>query len=107
MTSLRFVRSRALRLLAPLLALGVLSACARPDYAESWPDRGLLSAGPQPGYAIKRVIEKQAPITLVAYDGSICRTSRDRFATTKEGKWIACIWNLPSLDSTETARNSA
>jgi hypothetical protein len=53
------------------------------------------------------VIEKQAPITLVAYDGSICRTSRDRFATTKEGKWIACIWNLPSLDSTETARNSA
>jgi hypothetical protein len=42
-------------------------------------------------YAIKRVIEKQSPITLIADDGSVCRTSRERFAATKEGGWTACI----------------
>jgi hypothetical protein len=76
--------------------------CARPDYAEQWPDRFLLSAGPQPGYAIKRVLERQPPATLVADDGSVCRTSPQRFNATKEGRWIDCIWDFPILDSTQT-----
>lgn len=90
-----------------LLAVGishvVIFGCARPDYGESWPDHSLLSAGPQPGYAIKRLVEKQPPVTLVGDDGSVCRTSRARFASTREGQWIACIWNLPTLDSAQTA----
>jgi hypothetical protein len=81
-------------------------ACARADYAETWPGWLLLSAGPQPGYAIKRVIEKQSPLTLVADDGSVCRTSRERYANTNEGKWIACIWNLPILDSAVIAQKN-
>jgi hypothetical protein len=36
----------------------ISAACARPDYAETWPGRFDLSAGAQPGYAIKRVVEK-------------------------------------------------
>jgi hypothetical protein len=86
-----------------LLVLSLVAACARPNYAETRPGWLLISAGPQPGYAIKLVIEKQAPITLVGDDGSICRTSRERFARTREGKWIACVWHLPVLDSTESA----
>jgi hypothetical protein len=83
--------------------LAVIMNCARPDYAEHWPDRFLLSAGPQPGFAIKRVIERQPPASLVGDDGSVCRTSRERFKRTKEGRWIACIWHLPTLDSAQTA----
>ena len=84
--------------------LVAISGCARPDYAETQPDRFFLTAGPQPGYAIKRIVEKQPPITLVGDDGSVCRTSPKRFAGTREGRWIACLWNLPVLDSTQIAR---
>jgi hypothetical protein len=80
-----------------------MSGCARPDFAQTWPDRFTLSAGPQPGYAIKRVVERQSPMTLVGDDGSLCRTSRERFAGTEEGAWIACIWALPVYDSTAVA----
>jgi hypothetical protein len=86
-----------------LATLGFVSACVRPDHADTWPDRFALSGGPQLGYAIKRLVEKQGPITLVADDGSVCRTSRERFAATKEGAWIACVWALPGLDSTQLA----
>ena len=79
------------------------SACARPDYAHSWPGEFILTGGSQPGYAIKRVVEKQGPATLIADDGSLCRTSPERFGDTKEGAWIACVWALPNFDPTELA----
>ncbi len=78
-----------------LLAASVVSSCARPDFAHHWPDSFLISGGPQPGFAIKPVVEKQKPILLLAEDGSVCRTSVQRFASTKVGKWIACTWQLP------------
>ena len=81
----------------------LISACARPDYGESRPEWLLLSAGPQPGYAIKQVIEKDPPETLVGDDGSICRTSRERFARTRDKAWVACAWTLPILDTTDLA----
>jgi hypothetical protein len=82
-----------------LLAVGV--GCARP--AEQWPPNSfILAAGPQLGYAIKRVIQRQPPVTLVGHDGSVCRTSREQFNRTEQGRWIACIWNFPILDSTQT-----
>jgi hypothetical protein len=55
--------------------------------------------GPQPGFGIKQVIEKQHPITLLADDGSVCRTSRERLSRAKEMTLVACVWNLPALDS--------
>jgi hypothetical protein len=90
-----------MRKVVMLAATCLLPTCARPDYADAWPDHFALSAGAQPGYAIKQVVEKQGPVTLVADDGSVCRTLRERLAATKEGKWIACLWALPSFDSTE------
>lgn len=87
-----------------LIPVCLVAACARPDYSARWPDRFILSAGPQPGYAIKRVIEKLAPATLLGDDGSICRTSADRFAATKVGSWIDCNWMLPTIDASELAR---
>jgi hypothetical protein len=87
-----------------LIAVSCVSSCARPDYAERWPSWLMVSAGPRPGYGIKRVVEKQPPVTLLGDDGSVCRTLADRFATTAVGAWIACEWALPSLDSTEIAQ---
>lgn len=78
-----------------LIAVYLISGCARPDYAESWPHRFTLSAGPQAGYAIKQIVERQPPATLVGDDGSVCRTSRYRYARTREGAWIACDWAFP------------
>jgi hypothetical protein len=81
-----------MRAFTPLLAAWAISSCARPDYAERWPSSFQLSAGPQPGFAIKPVVEKQEPALLLADDGSVCRTSVERFTRTKVGKWIACNW---------------
>jgi len=61
----------------PLFAACVLSSCARPGYGHTWPGM-LLSAGPQPGFAIKPVVDKQKPSTFLADDGSVCRTSIER-----------------------------
>jgi len=82
----------------PILLITIFGAigCARPDYADTWPDRLSLSAGPQPGYGIKQVVEKQAPETLIADDGSVCRVSPERFSRAREKRWISCHWNLPA-----------
>jgi hypothetical protein len=93
-----------MRVAVALIATCLTSSCARQDYAERWPGYLILSAGPQLGYAIKRVVDKQQPAILVADDGSVCRTSIPRFKATTSGKWIGCNWTFPTLDSTELAR---
>jgi hypothetical protein len=85
-----------MRVLSLLVTLGPIAACARPDYAERWPDSFIVSAGPLPGYAIKRVVEKRGPITLIGDDGSVCRTSGQRLAATALGSWISYNWTLSS-----------
>jgi hypothetical protein len=92
-----------MRALIVLLTLGPIAACARPDNAVRWADGVIVSAGAQPGYAIKQVVEKRGPISLIGDDGSVCRTSRQRLAATGLGSWISCNWTLPVLDSTEIA----
>lgn len=87
-----------MRVLTLLATLALIAACARPDYAERWPDSFVVSGGARPGYAIKRVVEKRDSITLLGDDGSICRTSGRRSAATALGSWISCNWTLPSLD---------
>ena len=85
-----------MRAFTPLLAAYAISSCARADNAQRWPASFQLSAGPQLGYAIKRVVDKHEPALLLADDGSVCRTSVERFAGTTTGKWIACDWTLPT-----------
>jgi hypothetical protein len=89
----------------PVLVVQFVLGCARPNYAERWPDRLTVFAGPQPGYAIKQIVERVPPTTLIADDGSICRASHDRFAAAKQGRWVACEWNLPDSDLTITERH--
>lgn len=76
----------------------LIAACARPDYSARWPDRFVLSAGPQPGYAIKQVVEKLGSPTLLGDDGSLCRDSKERFTATRVGSWINCVWSLPVIE---------
>ena len=85
-----------MRALTSLFAACAISSCARPDYAERWPSSFLLSAGPQPGFAVKPVVDKQEPAILLADDGSEGRTSVERFTRTKVGKWIGCDWAAPA-----------
>ena len=87
-----------MRTFTPLLVACAICSCARPDYAERWPSSFLLSGGPQPGFAVKPVVDKQEPAILLADDGSECRTSVERFTRTKVGKWIACDWALQARD---------
>lgn len=91
----------------PLLAVQFVIACARIDYSERWPDRLAVSGGPQPGYAVKQIIEKVPPTTLIADDGSVCHASHDRFASARQRKWIACQWNPPDSDSAPKAREES
>lgn len=93
-----------MRTILVLIPVCLAAACARPDYSASWPDRFVVSAGPQPGYAIKRVVEKLGSGTLLGDDGTLCRTSAHRFAATKVGSWIDCNWMLPTIDAAELAR---
>jgi hypothetical protein len=83
---------------SPLVVACAIASCARADHAERWPTSFQLSAGPQPGFAIKKVVERQRPAFLVADDGSVCRTSVERFARTRVGKWISCDWALQARD---------
>lgn len=87
-----------MRTLIQLLAAGSLAACAVPNHADRLPDRFGLSAGPQPGYSIKRVVDKEAPSTLVADDESACRTSPARFDHTSVGEWVDCGWSIRDAD---------
>jgi hypothetical protein len=91
-----------MRYLAVLAVISV-QACAPPNYSERWPDWLLISGGPQVGFAIKQVVDKVRPQSLHADDGSVCRTSKDRFKRTRLGRWIACSWSYPVLDSTAVA----
>ena len=86
-----------MRLLLLLACCLLGSACVRPNYGESRAGHLFVTAGPQPGYAIKQVVGKERSLTLVADDGSVCRTTQDRYSSTREGAWIACLWNLPRL----------
>jgi len=86
------------------VAVVFIQACAAANYSERWPDRLSISGGPQLGFALKQVVDKEHPQSLHAHDGSVCRTSRDRFLRTPLGKWIACSWSYPSLDSTTVVR---
>lgn len=86
-----------------VVALLFLAACARPDYAERRPDYLALAAGPRLGYAIKRVVDKENPFTLVSDDGTLCRTSSERYKHTNVKTWIACSWALPAVSRTRIA----
>ncbi len=88
-----------MRAATPLLTACIISSCALPDYSYVSHTGFLVAAGPQPVFAVKPVIQKERPAVLVAYDGSVCRTSVERFRGTAVGRWVACNWQLPDPDA--------
>jgi hypothetical protein len=80
-----------------LLVFAVSLACwcsPRADQVFVAPDLVTWSSGPQPGYAIKLVLSKLAPSTVLGDDGSVCRLTAERFAIVDEGDWIGCEWTI-------------
>jgi hypothetical protein len=79
-----------------LLAATLLWGCAaRVDRVFAVP--GSLSTGsfgPQPGYAVKLIMGKEAPTGVVGDDGSLCRLTAERFARVAVGDWVACEWTI-------------
>jgi len=78
-----------------LFAVSLTWGCsARADQVFSAP--GLLtgSSGAQPGYAIKLVLAKEAPSTVIGDDGSVCRLTAERFTHVDEGDWVGCEWTI-------------
>ena len=52
------------------------------------------SSGAQPGYAIKLVLAKEAPSTVVGDDDSLCRLTAERYDRVDVGDWLACEWTI-------------
>ena len=79
-----------LRLVLTLLVLTlVLDGCAAvPLYM-----RGQRSPDPSHVLGKKLVVAKEAPLDLVAEDGTRCLTTKRRFERTKIGSEVWCLWS--------------
>src|SRR5690348_12596779 len=74
---------------------GAVACAAGPARVIPAPSGGItVEQGAQLGWATKRVLTKQAPSTLIAQDGTVCRVSPDRFKDTQVGRDTACEWQL-------------
>jgi hypothetical protein len=51
-----------------------------------------IGVGATRGWAIKEVVEKQAPRSLLARDGTRCDVSEDRYKETRVGAQVQCEW---------------
>ena len=72
--------------------LAVGAACRPTRYVEPAPDGGIVVKSAQLGWYTKKVVTKQAPETLYAEDGTICRLSPERFRATAVGAMLYCNW---------------
>ena len=77
-----------LKSVALLLACTLSGCMTTPLHA-----RGQRSPEPYKVLGRKRVIGKEAPLDLVAEDGTRCETSRERFERTKIGSKVWCLWS--------------
>jgi len=94
-----------LRVSPLILAIVLTSGCStRADQVFAAP--GLLtgSSGPQPGYAIKLVLDKEPPSTIFGDDGSMCRLIAQRYAEVDPGDWLACEWTIAPDTTPSIAR---
>jgi hypothetical protein len=74
---------------------GAVACSSSPARVSPTPTGGIrVEQGLQLGWAIKRVVTKQEPSTLIAQDGTVCRVSPDRFKDTKVGRDTTCEWQL-------------
>ena len=55
--------------------------------------RGQRNPEPAQVLARKLVVGKEAPLDLIAEDGSRCLTTKDRFEKTRIGSKVWCLWS--------------
>ena len=77
-----------LKYVAVVLACGLSGCMAVPLHM-----RGQRSPEPYKVLGRKVVIGKEAPLDLIADDGTRCETSKDRFERTKVGSKVWCLWS--------------
>ena len=81
--------SRARLSYVAILVLAVsLPGCMTPVHT-----RGQRSPEPYRVLGRKMVIGKEAPLNLIAEDGTRCETSKDRFERTRIGSKVWCLWS--------------
>ena len=51
-----------------------------------------VGVGAKRGWAIKEVVQKTPPRTLMARDGTICEVAEGRYADTRIGTQVQCEW---------------
>ena len=81
------------RIVAITLILFTAAApgCRR-GYIEPLPGGGVVVKSDRLGWYTKKVVTRQAPETLYAEDGTICRLAPERFRETKVGALLYCNW---------------
>jgi hypothetical protein len=63
---------------------------------------GQRSAEPAKVLGRKLVIDKAAPLDLIAEDGTRCQTTRDRFERTRIGSKVWCLWSGDPIRESRT-----
>ena len=56
------------------------------------PGGAAVGVGPTRGWAIKEVVQKNPPHSLLARDATVCEVSDDRYRETRIGAQISCEW---------------
>ena len=51
-----------------------------------------VGVGATRGWAIKEVVQKTPPGTLMARDGTVCEVSEERYRETRVGSQVQCEW---------------
>ncbi len=69
---------RRLALLAVVLLAGCILPMPRTRYTA--------------GMDRKKVVDKRDPDILVAFDGSVCSVSKDKYEKTSSGDVVFCVW---------------
>jgi hypothetical protein len=77
-----------LKCVAVVLACGLSGCMTVPLHTQ-----GQRSPEPSKVLGRKLVIGKEAPLDLIADDGTRCETSKERFERTKIGSKVWCLWS--------------
>lgn len=80
-----------------LLLTLVLSSCMVPLHTS-----GHRSSEPAKVLGRKRVVDKAAPLDLIAEDGTRCQTTRNRFERTQIGSRVWCLWSGDPIRESRT-----
>jgi hypothetical protein len=76
-------------LISNVLVATLLAGCA----AVPLHTRGYRSPDPSHVLGKKLVVGKEAPLDLIAEDGTRCLTTKRRFERTKLGSEVWCLWS--------------